>query len=1020
MPSHLKNQFSGSWETGVLLTWGLGLTLFLAAQSFSQVQNVGRSASMAEEQDYAFAYGLYNDGLYQLAAEQFDQFLKKYPASIKRLDAFYLTVECRFQQQQFDTAAKLFEKFLLEFPHSRLSDDALLRLGEAHLRLGKPEGALPSFKRILDDFSQSDLAADAAYWTGESFVRMGEFENGIKYYLMALEHYPDSRLRDYALYAIGWAYQTKKDYQKAIEWYKKLPGQFPDSDLIPASMVRVGECYFGMREYRSAIQELSSSRQGITRPGELGEALYLIAESYYHLAEFEEARKGYEHFLATVPGHKLTNDVVFALGWSYLKVNNFALAEATFDRLAGGSDPLAISALFRRGVAQKLGGKLDAALATWKQVLDRDPAGPNADNALYESALVRYERDEIAQAQALFERVAREFPSSDVLADAYRMLGECLVAQADFKRAQEAFAAAVAAPNASFEARSNALYQLGWSAFKLEEYRGAAETLTQFLEQFPGHPKATDARHWRGESSYRLNDYVNALKDFDAVWGATTSPRREEALYGAGYALFKQGDYGESAKRLTRLVADYPSGKFIFDARVRLADCYYFLKDYKAAETAYRTVLRQFPERADRDYAMYQLGQTHYRLGNLDDALRQFQGIITGIPSSSLADDAQYAIGWIWFQGKNYDEAIKEFRILLQKFPNSDLAARTLYSIGDAYYNQQNYVLAEQSYRDVLRRFSKSSYVADAISGIQYCLLAQGKQAEALAVIDAFVRENPESADARALLLKKGDLLFSQKQYEAAIREYRGFVERYSESPLRANAWFWIGKSYEVIGSLLDAATAFDRAAEVANATVRIRSEAFFQSGEVYRQLKSYDKANAAYQEAQKVGTGTTIAAEAAYRLGSVSDERGDVSGALQLYNRVIATYPKLDAADKAKLALARIYLRETNYTEAETLAGQVATSRTDQIGAEAQYLIGLQFAQQGDWNNAIPAYLRVRYIFPAHEEWLAKAALGLGEAYEATDDLRRAREVYQSVLRMERPKDAVAEAQKRLRRMEK
>ncbi|MEP0821389.1 MAG: tetratricopeptide repeat protein [Ignavibacterium sp.] len=1002
----------------ILGWWGLLFSLLVVSSTVAQVQNTARSASMAEEQDYAFAYGLYGDGLYQLAAEQFEQFLNKYPSSIKRLDAFYLSVECRFQQQQFDTAARLFARFLTEYPDSRLSDDALLRLGEAYIRLGKPESAIAPLKRILDEFPEGGLAADAAYWTGEAFVRLGEYENGIKYYSLAIEH-PDSRVRDYALYAIAWAYQTKKDYANAIEWYRKLPAQYPDSDLIPASMVRTGECYFGMREFRKAIEELSASRQEIKRPNELGEALYLIAESYYHLGEYEEARKAYEHVLATVPGHRLTADILYALGWTYMKLGNFVMAEATFDRIAREDGSLAISALFRRGVAQKLGGKPDAALETWKQALDRDPAGSYADNALYETGLLKYERDEVAQAEALFDRVVREFPGSDVRADSYRMKGECLIAKSEFQRAKEAFAAAVAVPNGSFEARSNALYQLGWSAFKLEEFRGAVETFTQFLEQYGDHPKAPEARYWRGESYYRLEEYGNALKDYDAV-SASTSSRREDALYGAGYALFKQGQYDQAARRFDRLVTDHPAGKFGFDSRIRLADCYYFLKDYKSAETAYRTVIRQYPDRPDRDYAMYQLGQTSYRLGNLDEALRQFQAIIGGIPGSSLADDAQYAIGWLWFQGKNYDEAIREFRVLLQKFPSSELAARTLYSIGDAYYNQQNYASAEQSYQEVLKRYPKSPYVADAISGIQYCLLAQGKQDQALAVIDAFVRDNPESADAQGLLLKKGDLLFSQKQYEAAIREYRGFADRYATSPLRANAWFWIGRSYEMMGRLLDAANAFDRASGVETAAARIRAEASFQSGEAYRLLKSYEKAAEAYEAARKLGAGTAIEAEAAYRLGSVSDERGDIADALQRYNEVIARYSTSDAADKARLALARMYIRETNYADAEALATQVATNRTDAIGAEAQYLVGWRYAREGDWANAIPAYLRVRYIFPAHEEWLAKATLGLGEAYEATGDVRRAREAYQTVSRMERQRDAVTEAQRRLRRLEK
>jgi hypothetical protein len=39
---------------------------------------------LAEEQDYAFAIGLYKDGVYQLAEEQLARFLRRYPSSLKK------------------------------------------------------------------------------------------------------------------------------------------------------------------------------------------------------------------------------------------------------------------------------------------------------------------------------------------------------------------------------------------------------------------------------------------------------------------------------------------------------------------------------------------------------------------------------------------------------------------------------------------------------------------------------------------------------------------------------------------------------------------------------------------------------------------------------------------------------------------------------------------------------------------------------------------------------------------------
>ncbi len=1004
------------WKRLILLQ--ACMMLFPLALS-AQVRNAEQTSALAEEQDYAFAYGLFEDGLFQLASEQFDRFVAKYPSSMKRIDATFLGIEARFQQQQFDTAARLFRKFLSEYPDTRLSDDAYLRLGESYLRIKKHEEALEALKTVLNEFGESELAGEAAYWAGDAYGRMGDYENAVKYYTMAFEHYPGNRLRDYALYAVGWTYQTKGEYSKAIEWYDRLPSMFPESELVSASLVRRGECFFYTKEYRKAIQEINNSARAITRPEEQGEAAYLIAEAYYHLGEFEQARSHYDQFLEAYPDHRLSREVLYALGWTYLKTADYLRAASTFDRLVAGSDALAHSGLFRRGVAEKFGGKGDAALATWKDVVSKAAAGEFSDNALYESGLLLYEQKKSGEALPFFERVIKQYPSSDVFADSYRMAGECLLADSSYEKAKEYFARAIAVPNASFEARVNASYQLAWCQYKLARLPEAVQLFTQFLEVFSGHPKATDARFWRAEASYRLAHFQAAANDYLAVVG-TNTVREEEARYGVAWSFFKLNDFGKAKDHFSALLSSFPNGKFVFDGRLRQADSFFFLKEYAGAEAAYRAVIRLFPDAPTVDYAYYQLGQTYYRNGNYNDAVRQFTELMKTFPKSDLADDAQYAMGWIWFQNKQYVEAIKEFQKLIQSRPESDLVPKATYSIGDAYYNQQEYAAAEKAYRNVLNQFPQSAYVADAITGIQYCLLAQGKKEEALRVIDTFVKENPKASAVESLLLKKGDLLYSQQQYDSAIREYMSFADKYPGSPHVAAAFYWTGKCYQAQNRLLDASQAFERAASVADGSPKIIAQSLLDLGETYLRLKSYEKSLNVLSRLEKSYSESEAAPDAMYLGGLALKESGKAAEAHQRFNALIGRFSKSTAADKGRIALARIYREETNFDEAIRFAEQVATSRTDVIGAEAQFLIGLTEASRGNWQGAITAFLRLRYIFPTQEEWLVQGYLGLGEAYEKTNEPRRAQEAYRSVLKFDRQREAVAEAQRRLKRMER
>jgi TolA-binding protein len=270
------------------------------------------------------------------------------------------------------------------------------------------------------------------------------------------------------------------------------------------------------------------------------------------------------------------------------------------------------------------------------------------------------------------------------------------------------------------------------------------------------------------------------------------------------------------------------------------------------------------------------------------------------------------------------------------------------------------------------------------------------------------------------LFLKKGDLLYSQQQYDGAIKEYRAFSEKYPGSPSVSAAHYWIGKSYQAQNRILDAAQAFERAASVDHASAKMVSQALMELGGAYLSLKSYEKALEALTRIERSYPESEVTADAMYLKGKVLVEAKRAAEAHREFNALVSRFPKTDAADRGRLALARIYLDETNFSEAIEFAQLVATTRTDELGAEGQYLIGLSYSAQKNWQSAITAFLRLRYIFPTQEEWLAKAYLGLGEAYEQTNDPRRAQEAYQTVLKLERQQEAVAEAQRRLKRMER
>ncbi|MCX6121711.1 MAG: tetratricopeptide repeat protein [Ignavibacteriales bacterium] len=976
-------------------------------------------SSVAEEQDYAFAFGLYSDSLFQLAGQQFETFVQKYPKSIKRQDAEFFSAECLFQSAQYQNAAAKYNAFIQNNPNSKYVPEAYLKLGQSSLNLKKNNDAIAALKIVLDKYGESESAGDAAYWIGEASLRNDDTQNALKYYTLAYENYPKNRLREYALYSVAWTLQKRTEYAKAAEQYGKLIAEFPQSSLTPGAHVRIGECFYYAKEYAKAVEALTKSREEIHSEEELANADYLLAEACYKLDDFAEAQKRYEKFLLDYPKNTLVPEVTYNLAWSLFNQKNYSKAIEVFNKLTNRTDDLGHAALYRRGTAERLDGKNAIALKTFEEVVKREPQGEWSDNALFDAGSIFFEETNASGAKPYFQRLTAEFPKSDILPDGYKMLGECLLIEGNFQEAHVWFQKALAAPGASFEVKIEAGFQSAFCAFKLKDFKDAAATFAEFIAHYPKHPKTDEAKFYQAEAEYRLGNYTTATRLYQESAESSGSAKKEEALYGIAWALYKQGKFPQAIESFEKLLVEYPRGKFAFDARLRLGDANFFQKDYKKAVGIYRTVIRMYPDSASIDYAYYQLGQSYLKDGDNTEAYKAFDGLIKTLPHSPLADDAQFALGWVNFQRKEYGEAIKEFNTLLKTYTASELLPRAYYSLGDSYYNIQQYVAAEKSYREVLRQFPKSPYVADATTGIQYCLTALGKDSEAVEALDEFVKDNPTSPVGEELELKKGDLLFNQKKYSDAVAVYRGFADKYPHSQFLANAHYAVAKCYRVQGSPDEAALAFERAANVPSAAEKLIGESLFEAAEIYTVQHKPDKAILTLQNLQGKVNEPEIIAEAKFRTGEILRSLGKNAEADAQFGQVIQEYGDLPIADKARVAQARMYFELQDYDRAKTAAEKVATSRKDETGAEAQYIVGASLAGKKDWSNVITALLRVKYVFPSYERWVGRAYLGLGDAYEQTKDARRARESYLTVLKLKTESSVIEEAQRRLKRME-
>src|SRR5699024_2908364 len=112
---------------------------------------------------------------------------------------------------------------------------------------------------------------------------------------------------------------------------------------------------------------------------------------------------------------------------------------------------------------------------------------------------------------------------------------------------------------------------------------------------------------------------------------------------------------------------------------------------------------------------------------------------------------------------------------------------------------------------------------------------------------------------------------------------------------------------------------------------------------------------------------------EAYIGMGNAEIAMGNAAAAEKQYREAL----KLDGNyDPANVGLAKVSLSNGEYQDAKDVLSLVAEANTTEIGAEAQYLLGVADQQQGNYEQAVESYSKVKVLYGAFDTWVAKSML--------------------------------------------
>ena len=973
----------------------LAPTLLIRQQAFAQLE------SPSGPSEFADAYGLFANQLYREAIQGFATFRKRYPNDVNAADALYYQAEASLALGLEDEAVSLFRGLERDYPFHPLAAKSRLALGMYFYSSEQYDRAVEVLGQVVEDRPAPEVAAKALYWMGESALNRDQDDEAIRYFRRAADEYRETETAPVALYTIGVTQIEQGQYDSAAEAFELLAARYPESSYSRNIGLALAETYYELDDFQRTISEIQRRMPNLEDDAR-ERATFLLAESYNHLRDSENAIIHYRRFTESNPDSPYFRLALYGLAWNYYfeGVHQWAAEQFGLAR-EGHGDDLAARATYYEAVNERLAVNPEASIGLLELFVDRWPDHELAPHAHFELAVGYYDQRRYSEAADIFTTVVERYPDSNLVGDALYYRGNAAIAGGRFEQALEDFDRASELDAAPASLKDDVRFQRAWLQYRNGSYADAAEAFTLLNEEAGRSERGAESLFWAAESNYQLGELDLASQLFTQYLRIHPDGKHIDAAhYALGWTNFRQGDYPQAIAEFNEFLQVYHSSgsdeyvPYRTDALLRLADSYYALKRYSDAIRTYRQVADQ-----GGDYALYQVAQAFYNSGEAFDAISSFRDLLEEYPDSEWAEEARYSLGTIFFQNQDYDQAIEEYERVIESYPGDPLAAKAQYGIGDALFNAGRAAESVEAYRVVLERYPNSAYVSDAAAGIQYALLSTDDDAGAAEAIEEFIAANPNSPVADELRFRQAEVNYQSGRMDVALADLRQFIESSENQSLLPSAYFYLGSIYADRGQNQDAIAHLEAVTNRFASSDRF-PEAARLLGRIYLDEERSEDALSLYRAMETARPNDSrLVADAMYGQGMALLQTNRPGEAQQLLEDAVGADPDSPETLPAYVGLARVYSEAGRHDDAVRIYRQVVNRSQDELGAEALYRLGTLLLETGDPRQAVEEFGRMSVLFTGFDDWVARGYLGQARAFQALGETGEATLIYDRVI---------------------
>ena len=731
---------------------------------------------------YYSANSLCSRRFYKLAANEYKEFLTKYPTHAKAPKAQWGLALALYSMGDLKQAEPLLAK-LAKSPSIAEQDQLHNLWGSCLLemkgRLPDAENAFAWTVKNAKD-PKSKHVSNARIGLIETQFLQEKWAEVIAASDEMLKLVPDSPRAPNARYQGAVARLKLERYAPAAAVFEKLIASGKNADIVHRAVFQQGECMRQTEKLAEATALYETAAK--TKKGIYSElAQYNLGLVLFTRGEFVKAVVELTAFGKDYPNSTFRDEARLYLGRAHLEAKDYGRAGTTLGALAGNKNSPQVGQAtlwYARTYARQK--KWDIVVRNLQKAMKQLQADPAMPGMLYELATAQMHLRKYSEASAAY---AKAFAT-----------GKDPAQRAEFLRMQ-AFC----------------LYRGG-------QFDQSIALCRQFLKEFPKDPNVADVVFYQGENLMLLKKAPEAMVHYTKF--LTLAPKHTHAilaLFRRGQILSAQEKWQASAADFEAVLAGEHSAPVFEETRFLAAECYSRLENWDKAIAAYEKFIDEKPAAPNVDGAMFNLALAYQRKDQPDKAIdvltelieeeygRKIQGKPVrkrqrppkGNPKKPRnkqphLQNARVLLGQLLYDAGEYPRA----KAVLLDAVKTYRETRTT-GDGTAEYRlawiamKENNSAEAAKYFELLKKFPAHSFATDSSLQAAIIQMRTGKLREAQGTLERVLKEKPQHVKADQITYYLGICHARQNRYPQGIEHFKKVLAAYPKSTVADDALFW-------------------------------------------------------------------------------------------------------------------------------------------------------------------------------------------------------------------------------------